>query len=193
MKEFSFWLITDTHFFKNSLGAWGEGYNEFMSLEQKCFAETETIDRAVISFLMEDRSADTVLIAGDLSFNGEKESHEEFSRLLGQLKDSGKRIFVVTAGHDCAEHPFCFPGTAEKQPAEGVSFDELLDYYHEFGYDQAIAFNREHMSYVAQLSEGVRLLVLCNDTAQGRALEYDDEFYGWIVEQCQQAQRDGQL
>ena len=193
MKEFSFWLITDTHFFKNSLGAWGEGYDEFMTMEQKCFAETETIDRAIIKFLSEDQSADTVLIAGDLSFNGEKESHEEFSKLLGQLKESGKKIFVVTAGHDCAPHPFCFPGSVQKQPAEGVKFDELLDYYHDFGYDQAIAFNREHLSYVAQLSEGVRLLVLCNDTAQGRAQEYDDEFYGWIIEQCQQAQRDGQL
>ena len=71
--------------------------------------------------------------------------------------------------------------------------DDVEDYYHAFGYDQAIAFNREHLSYVAQLSEGVRLLVLCNDTAQGRALEYDDAFYGWIVEQCRQAQRDGQL
>lgn len=192
MKEFKFWLITDTHYFKNSLGAYGSGYADFMTTEQKCFAETEAINKAVIDYLCADKEADTVLIAGDLSFNGEKESHEDFSALLAKLKDSGKAVYVVTAGHDCSGSPFCYPGT-ERQSVEGVSFNELFDYYHDFGYDQAIAFNKEHLSYVAQLSEGLRLLVLCNDSAKGRALEYDDDFYAWIIEQCRKAREDGQM
>ena len=36
MENFSFYLLTDTHFFKNSLGARGEEYNQFMRFEQKC-------------------------------------------------------------------------------------------------------------------------------------------------------------
>ena len=193
MQELKFWLITDTHYFKKSLGCSGPGYDEFMKGEQKCFAETSAIDAAVIDYLCEDDLADIVLIAGDLSFNGEKESHEEFSALLTKLTDSGKKVYVVTAGHDCSPGPFSFPGTDAKQPVEGVKFDDLLDYYHSFGYDSAIALNKKHLSYVAQLGEGVRLLVLCNDTAEGRALEYDDEFYTWIEEQCDAAQRDGQM
>ena len=68
----NFYLITDTHFFKNSLGAEGKEYDEFMRFEQKCFAETEAINNSVFSFLAETKNTDTVLIAGDLSFNGEK-------------------------------------------------------------------------------------------------------------------------
>ena len=192
-KEFKFWLLTDPHFFKNSLGAYGEGYNNFMENEQKCFAETEVMNRAVNEFLKSNNDADTILIAGDLSFNGEKESHLEYKKLLGDLKASGKKIYVVTAGHDIEPNPFCFPGTAEREHIEGIKFDDLYDLYREFGYDNAIAFNREHLSYVAQLSDGIRLLVLCNDTAEGKKRPYDEEFRAWIKEQLDKAKADGQL
>ena len=90
----NFYLITDTHFFKSSLGCKGDAYDDFMRFEQKCFAETEAINRAVFDFLKETDKTDTILIAGDLSFNGEKESHLEFIKILNTLKEKGKRIFV---------------------------------------------------------------------------------------------------
>lgn len=192
-KDFKFFLITDTHFFKNSLGAYGEGYDAHMEYEQKCFAETEAINRAAFKYLMDSDEADTVLIAGDLTHNGEKESHEEFKKLLEALRDSGKKIYVVTAGHDISPTPFCYPGTKEQQRCEGITFADLYSYYGEFGYKDAIAFNPEHMSYVAQLTDGIRLLVICNDTAEGRNVPYDDEFYGWMKEQLDKAKTDGQM
>lgn len=193
MNEFKFFLITDTHFFKNSLGAYGEGYDAHMEYEQKCFAETEAINRAAFKYLIESKEADTVLIAGDLSHNGEKESHLEFKKLLEALRDSGKKIYVVTAGHDVKDKPFAYPGTKERVDVEGIKFADLYDLYHDFGYDAAIAFNREHMSYVAQLTDGIRLLVLCNDTAEGTNKVYDDTFKAWIKEQLDKAKADGQM
>ena len=164
MKPLKFYLITDTHFFKNSLGAYGEAYEEFMDFEQKCFAETESINRAVFAYLEDAKEADILLIPGDLSFNGEKESHEAFSQLLHEFKEkSGKRIYVVTAGHDFNDHPFAFNENGRYTP-EGAKFTDLYGYYKDFGYTDAIAFNEEHLSYVAQLSDEVRLLVICNDT-----------------------------
>ena len=85
----NFYLITDTHFFKNSLGAYGKEYDDFMRFEQKCFAETEAINNAVFDFLGNTDKTDTILIAGDLSFNGEKESHAGFIKLLNDLKSKG--------------------------------------------------------------------------------------------------------
>lgn len=192
-KDYKFFLLTDPHFFKNSLGCYGEGYDSFMAYEQKCFAETEAINRAVIDYLKANDEADTVLIAGDLSFNGERESHMEYRRLLQELKDSGKKIYVVTAGHDINPNPWSYPGTEERVPVEGVKFDELCDIYKEFGYGSAIAFNREHMSYVAQLDDGIRLLVICNDTAEGKNKVYTDEFLGWMKEQLDCAKADNQM
>ena len=193
MKEVRFFVITDPHFFKNALGAFGDEYEAFMDGEQKCFAETEAISRAVLDDLAGRDDADIVLIAGDLSFDGEKESHEAFSRLLHEFREkSGKRVYVVTAGHDMNENPRIFTDAGLGHTA-GTKFDELYDYYRDFGYDEAIAFNREHLSYVVDLSEDVRLLVICNDTAEAKHCTYDDEFLRWIETQAKTAQQDGKM
>ncbi len=193
MEPLKFYLVTDTHYFRNSLGAYGKAYDEFMETQQKCFGETQAINEAVFDWLTTADAADIVLIAGDLSFNGEKESHEGFSRLLHELKEkSGKRIYVVTAGHDFNDHPFAFNDTGRIE-VEGTKFSELYDYYKDFGYDDAIEFNKEHLSYVAQLSDGVRLLVICNDIDGEKHITYDDEFLAWMAAQAKKAQEDGQM
>ncbi|MBR4726853.1 MAG: metallophosphoesterase [Clostridia bacterium] len=193
MDPVKFYLVTDTHYFKNSLGAYGREYEEFMDSEQKCFAETQAINEAVFDWLTTADEADTILIAGDLSFWGEKESHEAFTKLLRDCKEkSGKRIFVVTAGHDFNDKPFCFNENG-RGTVEGTKFTELYDYYKDFGYDDAIAFNREHLSYVAALSDDVRLLVICNDIDGEKHIAYDDAFLGWIEAQAKQAQSDGKM
>ena len=91
MRPLKFFVITDTHFFKNTLGAYGPEYETFMQTQQKCFAETEAINRAVLDHLASRDEADIVLIAGDLTFNGERQSHEAFSALLHDFQEkSGK-------------------------------------------------------------------------------------------------------
>ncbi len=193
MNPLKFYLITDTHYFKYSLGAYGDDYEDFMDGEQKCFAETQAIDEAAFAWLEKADEADIVLIAGDLSFNGEKESNIAFSKLLHDFKEkSGKRVYVVTAGHDFNDNPFAYTENGRYTP-EGTKFSELYDLYREFGYDEAIAFNREHLSYVAELSDDVRLLVICNDIDGQKHITYDDEFLGWIEAQAKQAQADGKM
>ena len=129
MHELKFFVITDTHFFKHALGAYGAAYEAFMETQQKCFAETEAINRAVFDDLAARDDADIVLIAGDLTFNGEKESHAAFSELLRDFqRQSGKKVFVVTAGHDMEDGPFAFNETG-RIAVEGTSFAELYGYY----------------------------------------------------------------
>ncbi len=193
MEPLKFYLITDTHYFAPDLDAFGDAYEDFMDGEQKCFAETAAIAEAALAWLAKADDADVVLIAGDLSFNGEKKSNEAFPELLHAFKEkSSKRIFVVTAGHDFNDHPFAFNESGRFE-TEGTGFSELLSYYGDFGYNDAVAFNEKHFSYVAALSEDVRLLVICNDIEGKKHITYDDEFLGWIEEQAKKAQADGKM
>ena len=192
MKPFKFFVITDTHYFAKSLSASGAPYEDFMDFEQKCFAETPYINDAVFDYLAKQTEADTILIAGDLSFNGERASHEEFSALLRSLKSTGKKIYVVTAGHDVEQNPFEYTDEG-RHYIEGVKFFDLYDYYRDFGYDDAISFYRENLSYVAQLSDGIRLLVLCNDSEDNHNIAYTDELLAWAKEQMDKAKEDGQM
>jgi len=192
MDEFKFLLVTDTHYFAEKLGCRGEAYNEFMKYEQKCFAETQKINEAAFRFLNDTDLADTVLFAGDLSFNGEKESHLEFIELLRDLKAHGKRIFVITAGHDCNEHPFAFDETGRLSP-EGTKREELFELYYEFGFSDAIAVDKENLSYVAQLAPGLRLLAMNCDGDENHKHTYTPSQIEWIKEQTARARQDGQV
>ena len=192
MSLMNFYLITDTHFFKSSLGAYGKEYDEFMRFEQKCFAETEAINNSIFDYLCKTDKTDTVLIAGDLSFNGEKESHLGFIRLLDKLKEGGKRVYVITAGHDFNDECRGYDENGI-HPVEATKREELFDLYYEYGFKDAIAVDEKHLSYVAQLCDGVRLLALNNDGTEECRETYDEEQLEWIKEQTKKAREDGQM
>ncbi len=195
MEDLKFYLITDPHYFEPSLGARGKEYDEFMRFEQKCFAETEAINRSVFDYLKKADEADIVLIAGDLSFNGEKESHLGFIKLLNDLRAAGKKVYVVTADHDFkieGDNCFAFDESGRLTP-ESTRRDELYDLYYEFGFKDAIAVDRQHLSYVAQLCDGVRLLALNNDGADDGQRRFDEAHIRWIKEQTKKAREDGQI
>lgn len=192
MSLLDFYLITDTHFFKNALGAYGKEYDEFMRFEQKCFAETEAINNAIFDYLAAQTKTDTILIPGDLSFNGEKESHLGFIKLLKKLQDNGKRVYVITAGHDFND--YC-RGYTDKgiHEVEHTNRDELFDLYYEFGFKDAIAVDKKHLSYVAQLTPEIRLLALNNDGTEECRETYDEEQLQWIKAQIRDAKANNQM
>lgn len=194
MKQLKFYVMADPHFFDSALGCSGKEYEDFMHYEQKCFAETESINKSVFEFLKNANEADIVLIAGDLSFNGEKKSHEGFIKLLYELKNSGKKIYVVTADHDFKwkrEDTFAFGKNGRYSP-EHTERNELTELYKDFGFGDAIAIDKEHLSYVAQLSDDVRLMALNCDLKKDGKYYFFEEQREWIEKQAEKAREDNQ-
>lgn len=194
MNELKFYVMADPHYFATSLGCSGEEYEDFMHYEQKCFAETECINKSVFEFLEKADEADIVLIAGDLIFNGERKSCEEFLKLLYSLKDSGKKIYVITADHDfkwTEGDTFAFGENGRYSP-ERIERHELPGIYKDFGFGDAIARDDENLSYVAQLSEGVRLLAINCDHKEKGKYYFRKEQWDWIEAQAKKAREDKQ-
>jgi hypothetical protein len=187
--------MADPHYFASELGCSGNEYEDFMHYEQKCFAETENINKSVFEFLKKADEANIILIAGDLVFNGEKKSHEGFLKLLESLKNAGKKIYVVTADHDFAWDEwgtFAFGKDGRYNP-EHTTRDELIDMYRDYGFGDAIAIDKEHLSYVAQLSDNVRLLALNCDLKENGKYHFFPEQLDWIKQQTKKAREDGQM
>lgn len=191
MDNFKFLVLTDPHFFDTDLGCSGEAYEDFMHYEQKCFAETESINKSVFNFLNGTDLADTVLIVGDLTQNGERKSHEKFIKLLYELKENGKKVYLITADHDWKGDPFAFGENGRYQP-EPTPKEELIKLYNDFGFSDAIAVDEEHLSYVAQLADGVRLLAINADIKTKGQFSLTEKQVEWIKEQTKKAREENQ-
>ena len=191
-KPFSFFLVTDTHYFDSSFKRTGEAYEKRSITDQKCVAETPAIIDAGFEQMAQDKDTNVILIPGDLVYRGEYQSHIGFRERLYKLKELGKRIYLITARHDYCEdgEPVEFDGD-ELIPVKGMPRDELRDFYKDFGFGDAISEHRESMSYVAQLTDGVRLLALnCDGDCKGFKGLWDNQMQ-WALEEIKKAHESG--
>ncbi len=190
MKPFSFYLITDIHYYAHSLGITGKAYEACSHSDQKCLAETGPILDAVIDKFIADPEIDTILIAGDVTHNGQKASHLEFERKLRRLTAAGKKVRLITASHDVKEKPDGYAGD-RKLVVEGVRREILPELYAPYGFSDAISYEPESQSYVSQLAPGIRLLAL-NDDAYLRSFSgATTETVRWYMDQIEKAHAAG--
>lgn len=190
MKPFNFYLVTDTHYFEPSLGASGKAFDEYMKKEQYFMAESSDIIKAVFADIAADKETEYVIIPGDVSKNGEIESHKSFVKELYKLKDTGKKIFVLTAGHDYNEKSTAYIND-ERIEVEGTPFKELPVIYKDFGYSEALEIDEKTLSYTAQMTEEIRLLAINCDGEGNPKGEVDERLSAWIKVQLDDAKKAG--
>ena len=189
MKPVKFYLVTDTHYFENELGAEGKAFEKNMETEQYFVRESSAIVKSTFARISEDKETDIVIIPGDLTKNGENESHKSFIKELYKLKESGKKIFVITAGHDYGEFSYAYRND-ERIQVEGTDFNALCDMYRDFGYGDAIALDAPTHSYVAEVADGVRMLAICCDSLDQPKGAMDERLMSWAKEQLDKAKAD---
>jgi len=189
MKPVNFYLVTDTHYFENELGAGGPAFERNMLTEQYFVKESSAIVSSVFKRISEDKETDVVIIPGDLTKNGELESHKSFIKELYKLRESGKKIFVITAGHDYNDSASVLKGDG-RVPVAGANFDDLCEMYRDFGYGDAVAIDEPTHSYMAQITDGVRMLAICCDSKGQPKGAMDDRLMAWAKEQLDKANED---
>lgn len=190
MKPISFYLVTDTHYFENKLGAGGKAFEKNMVTEQYFVKESHAIVSSTFEKIMEDKETDIVIIPGDLVKNGEKESHNSFIKELYKLKENGKKVYVITAGHDYNDSAYILKDDG-RVPVEGTDFNDICDMYRDFGYGDTIAFDEPTHSYMAEIADGVRMLAIHCDSKNQPKGAMDDRLMAWAKEQLDKAKEDG--
>lgn len=189
-------FIADTHHYSKTLGTKGRQYELRSGSDQKCLAETGEIIDSAFDYISKS-DTDAVLIAGDVTNDGEKVSHLEFREKLKALAKS-KKVYVITATHDwcCDENPRRYDGDKVFHDVEVMKSSELRDFYFDFGPKDALSEYITHIgtcSYVVQISENVRILALNDDKNQNGHAGFTEEHFCWIEEQIKKAQQDGCL
>ena len=187
-------VLTDTHYFSKENGTSGKAYDFANLKSQKLLAESAEVLEQAFSQIKADKASDIVLISGDVTNNGELNSHAEFISMLRDLKENGKRVYVITATHDFRNSGFTDGYNGDSvYNVPTASRDMLFEMYREFGPDEALEVHLPSMSYVVQLAEGYRLFALNDDTNLNGKSGFSDECFEWISTQAKKAREDNQF
>lgn len=187
-------VLTDIHHYSEKIGVSGKAYETANAKSQILLAEAGNVLFETFEQIAEDNRSDIVLISGDITSNGDFESHKEIISMLRSLKSRGKRVYVITATHDFrkgGEAPLYIGDKRISVPA--ATRDLLFEMYREFGPDEAISVHRESMSYIIQLCDGYRLFALNDDSNCNGKSGFSDECFEWIKENAEKAREDNQF
>ncbi len=154
-------VISDIHIMDPALlHQDGKAFQDYIAHDRKMLCEGPDILNLVIDQILKAHPQ-VVLIPGDLTKDGATTSHHYVAdNYLARLKSAGIQAFVIPGNHDVNNpHAVAFEGdTTVRVPT--VSPDEFASIYADYGYGNAIARDPASLSYVAQLSDSIRLLAI---------------------------------
>ncbi len=134
---------------------------------QRSQSLSEKADGKVIPYLSEITESfikemaiekpDVIILNGDLVFNGEKENHKQFSKLLNQLDTL---VLVTTGNHDIDSADAIKITETESYPVASVSESEFKKIYQNYGYNQSRSVDNASLSYVVEVSDSLDIFMM---------------------------------
>jgi 3',5'-cyclic AMP phosphodiesterase CpdA len=156
--------LSDIHFFAtNLLVSDGTAFQTYLAQDRKLLAQSAAIAKAAVDAVIA-QEPDIVLLSGDLTKDGELDSHVGVSNLLTRLTAAGVQVFVVPGNHDINNtNAVSFDG-ANTTPVDNVTPAQFRAIYAPYGYNQAVAKDPSSLSYIVEPVTG--LWIFCMDSCQ---------------------------
>lgn len=182
-------VATDLHYLAPSLTDHGALFRRVM--EAGDGKVTELCDEITDAFLEEVKAEepDALILTGDISFNGEKESHLALAEKLAALEEAGVPVLVLPGNHDLYRSCYSFFGD-EGEQVESVSAEEFAAIYGAFGFDEALSRDGDSISYLARINDTTRVLMLDADTPHDFC-SLSDKTLSWIERRLSEAAVEG--
>ena len=150
-------VISDTHYLSSKIAKPSAALQSFEIATGRNTAELHEVLTQVLSKL-KIYQPDILLIPGDLTNNGERDSHLDFVEKLIPLKENGTRIFVVPGNHDVnVPNAKAFVGDTSI-PTKSISAQEFEEIYASYGYADASKRDTSSLSYLVEINDSTWLL-----------------------------------
>ncbi|MGN0157918.1 MAG: metallophosphoesterase [Brotaphodocola sp.] len=192
--EISILVGTDIHYLSRELT---DGGNHFQYMVEHGDGKVVTYIEQITDAFLEEvirRKPDVLILSGDLTLDGEKKSHEELAEKLYEVEDAGISVLVIPGNHDINNHHAAKFQGDERLPAEFTTPEEFREIYRHFGYDEALSEDKTSLSYVYEVDENTRFLMLDSCQYSQKALVGGvilSDTYDWIEEMLEEAWNDG--
>lgn len=181
---------TDLHYLSPELTDNGEYFTRMVEqADGKVTLYSEELTEAFIREMIE-KKPDVLILSGDLTFNGAEKSHRDLEKKLERVEEAGITVLVIPGNHDL-NNPMAASFHGERyQPEPGITGEQFENIYREFGYEQAVAKDMDSLSYVAQVTPDLRILMLdVNGTKMSGSASR--KTVQWVGEQLQAAENEG--
>ena len=159
-EEVSIVVATDMHFLATEFHDGGYQSQRMYDVRDGklvCYG-TEIMSTFIEAVIATNPTA--LILTGDLTFNGEKQSHEELAEMFKEVKDAGIQVFVSPGNHDI-RNPAAYSFIGDKiYYEETIEPEEFREIYDDFGFSQAITKDEATLSYMVELREDIWILML---------------------------------
>ncbi|MBQ6078993.1 MAG: metallophosphoesterase [Muribaculaceae bacterium] len=197
-------VISDTHLLSPDLITPGSAIDRADALESKMMAMSDDIMGAITDSIIGIKPA-LVLIAGDLTNNGERASHERMAWYLERLAQQGIRSLVIPGNHDCNNpNAVRYDGDKTVNTAT-VSREEFAQIYRDYGYGKDSKRDTASLSYCCEPLKDVVIIGIDSNmdelnqlTSRGDSTDtYHNagrikaETLQWVIDQANDAHRQG--
>ncbi len=158
--EITIFEVTDIHYISNNINDKGEAFQKTMSRSdgRETYYIEELTDALV--YEIQQKQPDILIVSGDLTHNGEKESHIEIAKKLSKIEESGTTVLVTPGNHDI-NNPYAreFKNN-EIVVTYSITPEEFEEIYYEFGFSDAAARDKDSLSYLSKVSNDLWILML---------------------------------
>lgn len=151
-------VATDLHYLADELHDGGPLCNSLYQLRDgKIVQYGKEIILTLVDTVLEEKP-DILLLTGDLTFNGEKKSHEELASLLQPLVDEGIHVLAMPGNHDVNNY-FSYAFTGEEvSKVDSITDKEFKSIYKQMGYENSEMVDKSSLSYCFKISEDVWIM-----------------------------------
>lgn len=210
--EIRFGVISDIHYIAPSLkNLESEVWQDFVHNKYKEYNEVDSlVDNALDGVLRNavEGGENYVIIPGDLTKDGELESHKALAKKFEAFeKETGIQVLVTPGNHDINNSNGVTFENGIKEPTEKTSPEQFREIYDNFGFDLADSFfvpeegkKGGMLSYAATLGNyrfiSIDSCIYSNDNGAENdehetAGQLADGLMDWIKEECAKAEENG--
>ena len=164
----------------------GKAWQDFLSAKRIMLDYSTQLFDEQVTKLLSDKP-DIVLIAGDLTKDGETASHQLVVSQLDRLRAGGIKVLVIPGDHDLGTpNAFVYDGDKTSK-AETISSREFAALYQQYGYGDGSDRDPNSLSYCTEPVSGLVVIgIACDD--KGRM---DSSTLSWVCSQAEKARSEG--
>lgn len=170
--DISIATVSDSHYYANSLkGNRTEDYQALVKSSTTTLDLTAACFDTALEMLAKELKKENnpyLILPGDLSYQGEYESHVEVAEKLEKWeKETGIDVIVINGNHDINNSKAVSFVNDKKESARATTQEEFRELYKNLGYDLAYhtytppkGKQQGGLSYSVRLKEGYRIILL---------------------------------